>query len=174
MHKLAAGALVSALSLTPLVASAQQGMLDNLQPYAGAGAGWLSLDDGALDEDDWGFKLFGGARVGPYLGGELGYVNFGEVEDAGAAFEADGLTAAVQGYWPVQNLPLQPFAEAGALFWEADTTGIAGDDDGTDFFWGLGADFNIQREFGVRVAWDRYQLDEVDADLLSASAIWNF
>ncbi len=71
--------------------------------YAGLGYGWSKLDTGitnltgtaSLDEDDSGFKIFGGFKINKFLGLELAYNKIGKAElkgNSGDQFSLDGVT----------------------------------------------------------------------------------
>lgn len=125
-------------------------------------------DDDDFDDDRVSWKAFAGFRFNPVLSIEGQYVDFGDAENSGARVEADGWTAAL-----VADIPLkyvQPYAKAGALFWDTDAhlRGVLSDashvsSDGTDFFWGLGVRVPFSEALELRVEYERYQLSG-DAD----------
>jgi hypothetical protein len=46
--------------------------------------------------------------------------------------------------------------------------------DGTDISFGLGVNYNFTRNLGVRAEWERFKLDDADADLISVGIVWRF
>lgn len=71
--------------------------------YAGAGYGYSKVDTGvsattgtaSLDEEDGGFKIFGGFKINRFVGIEVGYTDFGEATlsgNTGDRFSLGGTT----------------------------------------------------------------------------------
>ena len=59
----------------------------------------------------------------------------------------------------------------------SDTTGgvpFSAKTDGTDISFGLGVNYNFTRNLGVRAEWERFKLDDADADLISVGIVWRF
>jgi opacity protein-like surface antigen len=149
--------------------------------YMGAGAGLATLEvDDVLDlgvdfdEDDVGFKLFGGYRFFPWLGVEGAYFNGGKPEVS----ESDGTLSAsmeigVQGLIAaaVFSLPVgerfELFIKPGVAFWDAETTirvrdqsgsfGGSVDDNGSAFFLGGGAAFNFSESLAARLEYEWFE-----------------
>jgi opacity protein-like surface antigen len=44
----------------------------------------------------------------------------------------------------------------------------------TDISFGLGLSYNFTRNLGVRAEWERFKLDDADADPLSIGIVWRF
>jgi OmpA-OmpF porin, OOP family len=173
---------------------------DQSEWYAGFGVGYTSfdVDDGDFDavikeatgltatntshdDNDIGYKIFGGYRFHPYIAAEIGYVQLGTVSFdstvAGGHVSADlksyGLTLAAVGILPV-NDRFEAFGKLGG-YWnrskaEADYTlgGVtAGASDATtnmDLFLGIGATFYITQSVGIRAEWEWFS-DVGDADV---------
>ncbi|WP_028081838.1 porin family protein [Solimonas soli] len=126
-----------------------------------------------FDDDHVSWKALAGFRFNPVLSIEGQYVDFGDAENNSARAEADGWTAAL-----VADIPLryvQPYAKAGALFWNEDAhirgTNLKASDDGTDFFWGLGVRVPLGEGVDLRAEYERYDLDgdNVDTKIDAAS-----
>ena len=126
-----------------------------------------SLD---FDDDDTGFKIFGGYQFLPWLGAELGYVDGGTASESysdpdlgGAKLDVDvsAFTVAAVGTLPIGDM-FELYGKLGMAFWQGDLSSSASpasfatscqaigescsdsvDDDGEDFYYGLGAGFNI-------------------------------
>lgn len=147
----------------------------------------------SVDDDDLGWKLYGGYRFNQYFAAELAYVDLGTAEadvnitapvagSANVEAEADGVTLALIGRYPF-NDKFSAFAKAGAFFWEVEgqasvtvlgaTTTLGDDDDGTDFVFGLGADYALTDHISLRAEWERYDMDE-DVDMFSAGIEYRF
>ena len=170
-------------------ANAQQG-------YFGVGLGFTSVDLGlscspglscSFDEEDTAIRIFGGARINPNFALEAFYADLGE---AGGSFtdgvdtetitaEASAFGVAALGIIPVsQNFEL--FGKFGFAMWDADVTfnsttvgTLSGSDDGTDPVLGIGAQWRSDK-FALRAEYEKFELDDVDVDVLSVNAVFHF
>ncbi len=185
-------ALLLAVVWTPLNALADSGF------YVGGSIGGASIeadieDDPTLptlpdeiDEDDTGFKVFGGFMWdNPLidLGVEVGYVDFGQpgvnvptnVGDIGVEFESSGIN--LWGIAGTEVGPLDVFAKLGYVSWDIEATieGIPGDisDDGTDIGYGVGAAFNLG-SLQIRGEWELYDIEDADVSMLSLGVAFRF
>lgn len=77
------------------------------------------------------------------------------------------------------------FAKVGAIMWDADLDakylqdGTLVDrerdsDSGSDFSWGIGGSWYFLENFGARIEYQGFDIDEAEADLISASLLWLF
>jgi len=160
-------------------------------PYIGASIGNASFDTEftdavdtfEFDESDLGWKAYGGFNfdIGPiYLGGEVGYVNFGNPSFGGGGavpqieLEADGLNA-----FFVPGLDfgfIGVFAKAGVIWWDAEGTldNLRASDDGNDTAYGIGARLTFG-SFEVRAEYEIFDIENTDdVSLLSAGLVWTF
>ncbi len=138
-------------------------------------------DEDEFDDDRVSWKALAGFRMNPVVSLEAQYLDFGEAESDFASAEADGWTAAV-----VADLPLPiitPYAKAGALFWNTDASldgpgNVSASDDGTDFFWGLGARLPLGESTDLRLEYERFELEgdnvETNIDAASLNLQFNF
>ncbi|MDX1527701.1 MAG: outer membrane beta-barrel protein [Gammaproteobacteria bacterium] len=155
--------------------------------YVGAGGGFTSVDlcgDPALagatscDDDDVGFKVFGGLKVNQYFGAEIGYADLGEASVSGpggtATAEVDGFQFAAVGSYPIEQFSL--LGKVGFYIWEGEISTPVGsfDDDGTDFMFGIGGAFHFSPQLSIRGEWERFDVDGDDVDMFSASVIYSF
>ncbi len=69
----------------------------------------------------------------------------------------------------------------GGLFnWEVDAnyyetnSNYLGQTRGTDIFYGLGANYELNARFAVSAEWERYQMEESDIDYLSTKLKFKF
>ena len=146
------------------------------------------ITSGPVDGRDGAFKLFSGYMFSPYVGIESAYVHLGDVTYSGqfgaqpvsdGKVEATGFTIALLGsYSLTQELAL--FGKLGIFFWEwqaRDTTSgqpFATAEDGNDLSFGLGLSYSFARNWAVRAEWERFKLDDAEADLLSVGLVWRF
>src|SRR3546814_7443384 len=115
-----------------------------------------TFDTDDFDDDRVSWEAFAGYRFTPIFSVEGQYIDFGDAENNSARVEADGWTAAL-----VADIPfkfIQPYAKAGALFWYTDAHlrgPLAGashvSNDGTDFFWGVGARMELGDNMELRL-----------------------
>lgn len=156
--------------------------------YAGASVGQSSADVcgdllavGATgcDDNDTGWKLFGGYNLSENFAVEGAWVDLGEVSASVGAtalgVELDGFVIDAKATLPI-NDQFGIFGKLGFIMWNADGTGAASgtDDDGTDFAFGLGAQYMLTDQFGLVGEWERFDLDGDDVDLLSIGAMMKF
>ena len=150
--------------------------------YLGAGAGQVrtKVDDvfGSgfkFDEDDFGFKVFGGYKFFPWFSVEGAYFDGGNpsleettpVYTGKLGIEVQSLVAAA-----VFTLPLgdkfELFVKPGIALWSS-TMSISysdpdfsesfhEDDDGSAFFLGAGAGFNFTGNFGARLEYEWFEV----------------
>jgi OOP family OmpA-OmpF porin len=121
----------------------------------------------AGDEDDLGYKILGGYQFHRNFAAELGY---GILLDKDAA-EVTTLELVAVGMWPLGN-NFHILGKLGFANWEIDSN-RAGSVDGTDLTWGVGAQFDLGRNLGLRAMWQRYEADE-EIDFLNVGVIWKF
>lgn len=157
--------------------------------YIGIGVGEATIDVcndleayGATrcDDNDTGYKLFGGYEFHQYLAVEGTYADYGEVKASAPGFvvgaEATSLAVSVKGEYQVTD-SLGLFAKLGVARWDAEVS-VAGlgdtDDDGSGSTWGIGAQYPLTDKVGVRAEWERTAFDSDDVDLWSVSIVYRF
>ena len=200
MKRLIATAALAGLVASPAFAQSYQ-YNPAEGPYVGAGLGYSETgfdiegyyrDRGYTntntDDSDTGYKLFVGYQFNPNFAIEAGYADFGEFsanENSGngqAELSVDGFTAALVGKLPIQN-GFGVFGKLGMVAWDADldesdNTGSARySEDGTDPFYGIGAEYEIER-IRLRAEYERYDIsdsgEDFEIDLISASLGYRF
>lgn len=151
--------------------------------YIGASVGQANVEidnvdvDGLrqdFDADDTGFKLIAGIRPLDWLAVEASYVNFGEPEDTvgGQKVKADGdgISAFAVGLLAVG--PVDLFAKGGLISWDTKVAGF--DEDGTDFAYGVGAQFRVLG-LSLRAEYEIFDVDQVDdLNMLSIGVTYTF
>ena len=182
--------------------------ISNPKFYVGVGVGKSSVDTGVtattgtarLDEDDTGYKIFGGVQVNNIVGVEAFYVDFGEVSltgNNGDTFAHQGttytftannvkVTAAAKTFGIAPTLgydvteQFRPYVKAGFHRWDADASVTASSgsaalsDSGTDLMYGLGAVYMITDNVGIGAEYERFKFDSEDVDFLSANLRYKF
>ncbi len=158
--------VLSFASMTPSIASAAQPGW-----YLGGGLGDSDPDKSGWD-DDTGMRLFVGYNTDGRLAFEGAFVDLGEFDRAALEFEVDGFQFSALYHIPIGDI-ISIYGTAGAYFWDADGSGGARDDDGTDVTYGFGVQFDTER-WGVRVGWERFDdVEPDDVDMLSVSGIFH-
>ena len=177
-----AGALAAAFGLSTASAHAEGGL------YLGAGIGSASLaeefDGFEFDDDVEAYRFLGGLQLGDTLGIEAGYQSFGDFEeriDLGGAtaitrFSADGWTLGGTRGVPVAA-GVSLFGRAGVFLWDADVevNGLrsAVDDDSNPYY-GVGGKVDVSDRLSIVGDWTRFELDDIDTDVLSLGFEYRF
>ena len=154
-------ALLSAVAMTFSAGAMAQGMMSG---------GYVGLDIGQTDvgdEDDTGFKIFGGYQFHRNIAAELGY---GLLFDKGGV-EVTSLEAVAVGIFPLAN-QFSIYGKLGLAMLEAEVEGF-GSEDETEITWAIGAQYDVTRNLGVRLQWQRYETDD-SIDFLSIGVLWKF
>jgi opacity protein-like surface antigen len=158
------------------------------------------------DDSDFAPRIFGGIRVAPHLAIEFGLASLGGYKHrfdapAGVAiydYTASALTAAVMGNLPLAG-GLSVNGRAGVAFtaatlrlkvdngtarvpfcdnswWYNDCTAT-----NTNFYWGLGAQYDFTRNWGMRVDYDNYgevgqefETGRADIETWSVNVVYSF
>ena len=176
--------------------------------YVGLGYGLTSYDTSisnttgtaSLDEDDSGFKLFGGYNFNKNVAIELAYADLGKATlsgNPGDTFVLDGILFAFinSGSLDIEgsllslagvfthhfNDAFNLYGRLGLASWEADiTANVSGgpaqsaSEDGTDLFLGFGAGWNFAKTWAVKAEYELYSFDEEDVDMLSLNIVKTF
>jgi OOP family OmpA-OmpF porin len=197
MMKSVVAAVGLSAALVALPAAAQL----NLSPlYAGVGVGQSKAKDfcsgggfDTCDDKDTAWKVFGGYQFTPNFAAEIGYSNLGKFGATFAGLTDDAKVTAWEfsalGAWPI----MPRFSVFGRLgVYRAtvkETTNFAGnfEHDNNDWTFGLGLQYDITRNLGVRGEWQRYRKigggdvafgaavgEKSDLDVLGISALWRF
>lgn len=157
--------------------------------YVGASFGQADYD--ILDDDDSAIKVFGGFQLNPNVAVELSYVDLGEVSVTApglgsASVESSGLGVAIVGMSSSGGIGF--FGKAGFFNFDTDVTlsgpiaqelfgasSISDSDTGTELFFGVGLNFDLNPKFGLRAEWEHYDLDIFDdVDLISLGLVVKF
>jgi|GEM_PF-490905 len=188
-------ALALALAGSAGLAQAQGGFnMDTISPYVGAGVGYTKINDFCdgddlldCDDNDIGYKFFGGARITDFFGVEAGWVGLGEADYGPANIEADGLFLQGVGYLPLDDR-FALFAKVGLFSWNADGKAQTGfgtidsdefDDSGTDPMGSIGAEAALTENVRIQVQYDRYfnlgdDDNDIDVDMLAVNGVFLF
>lgn len=148
--------------------------------YLGGGIGYYRLEDDEFPEnfederESW--RLFAGGMVNPVFGVEAGYTDLAEASDSGFESDVDGITLAALGQVPLGNV-LSIYGKGGLFSWDVERRGplgFSGSDDGRDFFYGFGARIGVSTPLGLRLEYERFELDDTDIDLATVNLEFRF
>lgn len=147
--------------------------------YAGAGVGQSFVDEGAYDDEDTAFSVFGGYQFNRYFGLEGGYADFGKLESRGAGpeLEASSVYLTAVGTLPITD-KFSAYAKAGIQRWDLDTAipSVVGnsDDSGTDPTYGLGVQYRFTDHVALRGEYSRFEIEDTDLDLAQLQVRYDF
>ncbi len=139
--------------------------------FVGMGVGSANIDDSAnvggtqlsVDDDDMGWKLYGGMMITDNFGFEAGWTDLGDINQNGVDLETEGFVAAGLASLPLtENLSL--YAKAGVFFWDQDVNTVSFD--GQDLMYGIGARLRFMDQFHVRLEWEQFDT-KFQTDMIS-------
>ncbi len=176
-----AGMATVALS-APALATADSGL------FVGGSIGSTTIDDTFdgldLDTDATAYRIVGGYQFGDLLGIEVGYQDFGDIDEtinvgpvsSRARISADGWTLGGTLGLPLgDNFSL--IGRAGVFFWDADVRvdGFSIDTPGDENpYFGGGARLDVSPNLSLIGDWTRFELDDVDTDVISIGFQYRF
>jgi OOP family OmpA-OmpF porin len=152
--------------------------------YAGATIGQSKAKDfcggvSPCDDKDTAFRILGGYQINRIFAAELGYHDLGKTKVGTSDIKANAWELVGVGAYPIAN----QFSVYGKLgLFRGEAKGAAGvKETNTDLTYGLGLQFDVNRNVGVRGEWQRYPKmggggfnRESDVDVISLGAIWRF
>lgn len=141
--------------------------------YVGLGIGSATIDDTAtiggtqtsVDDDDIGWKFYGGMFFTDNFGFEAGWIDLGDMSQNGVDLETEGFTAAGLAAMPLSE-DLSVYAKAGVFFWDQDVNTV--NFDGQDLMYGLGVRMRFMEQFHVRLEWERFDT-KFETDMISVT-----
>ena len=151
------GAAAMTVSAGALAQSATTGF------YIGAEVG--NTDVSGAD-DDVGFKLLGGYRFHRNIAAEVGYGMLYDKSDV----EVTALEFVAVGMYPINN-QFSILGKLGLANVEVDSP--FGSEDKTELTWGVGAQFDLTPNLGLRGIWQRYETEDA-INYLALGVTWKF
>jgi OOP family OmpA-OmpF porin len=186
----------AAIALTSATAFAQA--RSDAGWYLGASFGQSEVDiEGCdlagvtCDEKDTAWRILGGYRINRNFAIELGFHQFGDASASGPGgnlnFEANAFELVGLGAFPLGN-EFSIYGKAGLYRGETKVTGstfLTGPVDiketNTDLTYGIGAQYDVNRQLGIRLEWQRYTnmgdnatIGESDVDVMSVGLVFRF
>jgi OOP family OmpA-OmpF porin len=151
-------AVVSAAAMTVSAGALAQATVPNF--YIGAELGQTSVDTA---DEDIGFKLLAGYQFHRNIAAEVAY---GLLYDKGG-IDLTSLEITALGLFPI-NPQFSIYGKLGFARLEADGGG-----DDNDLTFGVGVQWDANRNLGVRAGWQRYNVDP-SVDWLHVGVTWRF
>ncbi len=143
--------------------------------YLGGGLGDASIEATGFNESASSHKVFGGYNIGfiPLVDFaiEASHVNFGSQSAGTNKIEVKGINAF--GLAGLSFGPFGVFAKAGMIDWDVDSNFSSGSNSGTDPAYGIGARLALG-SFAIRAEYEIYDLDAIDVEMISISALYTF
>jgi OOP family OmpA-OmpF porin len=149
----------------------------------------------SCDDKDTAYKIFGGYQFNTSFGAELGYVNLGKATISGvdpivgpvsANIKAKGFELLAVGTVPLAD-KFSAYGKLGFFRWDLDAavavSGLSGSlsENGTDLTYGIGVKYDIAKNIGARLEWQRYKdigneatIGKTDVDVLSIGILFKF
>lgn len=174
--KVVAGATVAVALLGAAgTAAAQARTTDRSSWLPGTSAGYVGLSVGRsnydsacgtgfdCDDHDTAWKVYTGASVNPWLGVELGYIEFGDVGRAGGMSEAQGLNLSLVATLPVGE-SFRLYGKLGATYGRTKVSAAAGSGvtpgtrNGLGPAIAIGGGFDINRDWTAVLEWEHHNL----------------
>ena len=166
--------VAAVIGLAPAFAQAQMQQLQG-NAFIELGIGQASYDVDISDDSDTTWNISGGWMFHPNFGAEIGYRDLGGISDSGAGVEVSGFHLGAVGRFAItERFSIVP--RLGFYLWEADGTGTlsGASDDGSDLYFGVGADFAVTKQFTVGAHFVRFDIDGDDVDVLEVRAGFRF
>ena len=185
LKKTTIAALLAASGLVVSSASMAQGKPDT-GFYVGATLGQsdFDVDCGGLgvscDTKDTAFRVLGGYQINRNFAAEVGYHDFGKVTVSGPGGSADIKANAFElvglGMFPI-NPQFSVYGKLG--FYRGEAKALGEKDTNTDLTYGVGVQYNFNRQLGVRGEWQQYKGlgsddSDVDVSVLSVGVVFKF
>ena len=179
MKRITVAFLGAAAMALALPAAAQMSMSS---AYVGGSLGQSKFKDAcnglaSCDDSDTTWGLFAGYQFNRNFGAELGYHDLGSASTPGATYDAKAWELVGVAAWPFSE-QFSVYGKLGGFRGEAKSLGVK--ETNTDLTYGLGLEYDITRNVGLRGEWQRYSnlgggsLVESDVDALRVAALWRF
>ncbi|NOU01776.1 MAG: outer membrane beta-barrel protein [Gallionella sp.] len=172
MKKIAIVALLSAFAAAPALA----------ENYIGVNVGSAKIDlSGASNTSS--FALLGGFGVNENVAIEVAYTSFGKDNAANGSIKSKGVSFSGVGSYPI-NEQFSVFGKLGFASTTVDVTVLTGPFAGsgssskTGLTYGFGAQFNVNKQVGIRAGYDSYKIGDSssssDQNVMSIGGIFKF
>lgn len=171
MKKIAIALLLSTYAMAPAFAA-------DTPFYAGINVGTGKIDLSGTSSTT-SFELLGGYTINQYFAAEAAYSDFGNHDYPGGNMKSSAVSIKGVGAYPI-NEQFSVFAKLGiaSTTWEVSPTGLGtASESKTDLTYGIGGQFNINQQIGIRLGYDVYKLGSslsADEKVTSIGAVFKF
>ena len=176
-------ALTSAAFALPAAAQMRSPALSSAYVGASIGQSEFKFDCEAgesCDTKDTAWRIFGGYQFSRNFAAEIGYHDFGE-----AKFTGPGFDEKVEGSaWELVGIGALPLGNAFSIYGKLGAyygkfEGGGESDSNTGLTFGIGGQFDVMRNLGLRLEWQRYNDmgendSKADLDVLSFGIVYRF
>src|SRR6185369_16957347 len=152
-------ALLAVVSMASFTVVALPATAQDTGVYVGAGLGMANArqvctnSTGGCDANETSLRLFGGYQLHRNLGVEGGYQYFGTFSRGSRGLVSNALDVVAVGSWPFTQ-QLSAYGKLGAYL--ARTSSAPASEDNSGFVYGVGAEWALNKDWGVRGEWQRY------------------
>ena len=136
----------------------------------GANLGSARANGGDFEGSDTGWKITLGSSYREVIGGEIGFVNFGQLGGNGP--DAQAWAADVTAGIPVGLARI--YAKGGVAFAEVKGTSLQEDSRNNDPFYGVGLRIGMSERVGFRAEYERYKIRNDNLDMAQAGLEFRF
>jgi OmpA-OmpF porin, OOP family len=189
-----AGAMALAMTCVVPTASAQPRADSGWYVGGSFGQSEVDIEDcgGGIDcdEKDTAWRIFGGYKINRNFSVEAGYHQLGEARASGPGgnieFDANALELVALGALPLGN-QFSLYGKAGFYRGETKVTGstlltgpLSIKETNTDLTYGVGVQYDMSRQLGIRAEWQRYadmgddSIGKTDVDVMSIGVVFRF
>lgn len=168
--------LVTAAALATAFGAHAEGL------YVGGSIGPTHYSDsgidgaGMTDRSSTGGKVFGGYSFTPNLGLELGYADLGHFDSQAGGVHADGYYLDAVGTLPLAN-SFSLLGRVGVFNGRLEGDPL-GNDRGTSYKVGVGVQYDLNANVGLRAEWERYNMDALNTkpntDMFTVGVTYHF
>ena len=161
---------LTALASVALVAAALLPATAAAEFTFGGNLGSARVNGGDFEGSDTGWKVHLGSTFQEFIGGEIGYIDFGDLGGNGPSAEA--WTPAITAGFPIGMARL--YGKGGVAFIDAEGTAVSEEYSENDPFFGVGLRIGMSPGMGFRAEYERYRFDNEDVDVAQAGLEFNF
>lgn len=174
-------ALLGAAAMALALPAAAQMSMNSV--YVGGALGQSKFKDACngvanCDDKDTSWGLFAGYQFNKNLAAELGYHDLGSASDPTGSVDGTAWELVGVGAWPFTE-QFSVYGKLGGFRGELKGGGIK--ETNTDLTYGLGLQYDLNKNLGLRGEWQRYPSmgggafgDKTDVDVMRVAALWRF
>jgi len=175
--------LFAVFSMASFIVVAQPATAQDSGVYVGAALGMSGARQvctnttiGGCDDRETSLRLFGGYQMNRNLAVEGGYQYFGTFSQGSRGVVSNAVDVVAVGSWPFSQ-EFSAYGKVGGYL--ARTSSAPASEDNTGLVYGLGVEWTLNKAWGVRGEWLRYNNVgggglgfNTDIDVLSAAIVW--